>query len=828
MITHVVCFPKPIGLTPELAVKTWNLRFFSQEEHGFRFPRRLTRGGRIFMCSDSSSHSSNVPVLSSYEVVGRLRLAREGKAFLAMYSSVVGGITTDPAAMVLPLDDHMVHRGHGVFDTAMIVNGYLYELDQHLDRILRSASMAKIPLPFDREKIRRILIQTVSVSGCRNGSLRYWLSAGPGDFLLSPSQCLGPALYAIVFKKIPTIESTGVKVVTSSIPIKPPEFATVKSVNYLPNALSQLEAEAKGAFAGIWVDDNGFIAEGPNMNVAFVVNGGKELVMPRFDNILSGCTAKRTITLAEKLVSKGMLKSVKVMDVTVEDGKKADEMMLLGSGVLIQPVIQWDEELIGDGKEAPIAKALLELLLEDMSSGPPSVRVLEPLGLLGLMKIRVKQATIVKPAEETPNHSLWLSNLDLIQVRFHMGILYFYNPCSSSNLPNIQSLIEALSKVLVLFYPAAGRLQKDKNGRLEVRCNGEGVLLVEAETDSTIQDIGLLAQRLDLSQLVPTLDYSQDISTIPLLLFQVTYFKCGTICIGNTIHHTFGAAASLVYFMEAWSRTARGLPVKLEPFFDRTILRARDPPSPVFPHTEYQPPPFHNPPVESLVYRSNPESDSAVASLKLTRLQLKALRAKAKIADSSKFSTYEVLVAHIWRCACFANEDLTEEHSTRLHIIVDGRSRLRPTLPQGYIGNTLFHARPISLLGDFRRERFSTTVKRVHREIRKMDNEYLRSAIDYLEKHPDLDQLVPGEGNPIFSCAANMCIVSIPRKNAFELDFGWGSPFYKRASHLNEGKGFVDTSLDEEGSFLVFMCLKKRQLGKFQKLFYEFLNVSAL
>lgn len=108
--------------------------------------------------------------------------------------------------------------------------------------------------------------------------------------------------------------------------------------------------------------------------------------------------------------------------------------------------------------------------------------------------------------------------------------------------------------------------------------------------------------------------------------------------------------------MEAWSRTARGLPVKLEPFFDRTVLRARDPPSPVFPHTEYQPPPFHNPPVESLVYRSNPESDSAIASLKLTRLQLKALRAKAEIADSRKLSTYEVLVAHIWRCACFANE----------------------------------------------------------------------------------------------------------------------------------------------------------------------------
>lgn len=109
-----------------------------------------------------------------------------------------------------------------------------------------------------------------------------------------------------------------------------------------------------------------------------------------------------------------------------------------------------------------------------------------------------------------------------------------------------------------------------------------------------------------------------------------------------------------------------------------------------------------------------------------------------------------------------------------------------------------------------------------------MDNEYLRSAVDYLERHPDLDQLVPGEGSPIFSCAANFCIVALPAQTVYEFDFGWGRPFYKRASHFNEGKGFVGRSLDEEGSFVVSMCLKKTQLGKFRKLFYEFLNVSAL
>lgn len=61
------------------------------------------------------------------KAIERLKTYRENQhgkqQFLAMYSSIFGGITTDPAAMVIPIDDHMVHRGHGVFDTAAIRDG---------------------------------------------------------------------------------------------------------------------------------------------------------------------------------------------------------------------------------------------------------------------------------------------------------------------------------------------------------------------------------------------------------------------------------------------------------------------------------------------------------------------------------------------------------------------------------------------------------------------------------------------------------------------------------------------------------------------------------
>lgn len=209
--------------------------------------------------------------------------------------------------------------------------------------------MAKIALPFGRATMKTILIQTVRASKCRQGSLRYWLSAGPGDFLLSPSGCPRTAFYAIVIRGQSPSSQEGVRVVTSLIPIKSPQFAIMKSVNYLANVLSKMQAEENGAFAAIWLDDEGYIAEGPNMNVGFVTRE-KELVVPKFDKILSGCTARRILVLAEKLVRNGLLSGIRERNVTVEEGKMAQEMMLIGSGILVKPVLQWDEDIIGDGK----------------------------------------------------------------------------------------------------------------------------------------------------------------------------------------------------------------------------------------------------------------------------------------------------------------------------------------------------------------------------------------------------------------------------------------------------------------------------------------------
>jgi 4-amino-4-deoxychorismate lyase len=116
---------------------------------------------------------ASTPIFNGEQAITRLRETVHDKAanFYAMYSSILGGIVNDPALMVLPLDDHMVHRGHGVFDTATLTHGMLYQLDAHLDRLLRSAQGARIPLPFPRDELRRIILDTAAASRQRDGSI---------------------------------------------------------------------------------------------------------------------------------------------------------------------------------------------------------------------------------------------------------------------------------------------------------------------------------------------------------------------------------------------------------------------------------------------------------------------------------------------------------------------------------------------------------------------------------------------------------------------------------------------------------------------------------
>jgi 4-amino-4-deoxychorismate lyase len=317
---------------------------------------------------------AGLTLLSATDVVDRLRALREKQpvTYTAFYSSQLGGVVTDPALMVIPFDDHMVHRGHGIFDTAGIVNGKIYDLDAHLDRFLRSAERSKLRLPGTRDEMRDIIIRTTAASGRRDGSIRYWLSSGPGSLDLMPAAGAEPGFFVMIFPGLAypeTWKTAGVRVMTTTYPIKPALYAITKTTNYLPNVLMQMEAKEAGFDNGVFIDANGHVGESSNMNVAFVTRGGV-LVHPKFDYILSGCTARRMLELADTLVTRGVLNEVQVADVTLPDALAAAEMLLIGSSVKVTGIVQWDAHTIGDGRPGPVAAALLQLLEDDMRTGP--------------------------------------------------------------------------------------------------------------------------------------------------------------------------------------------------------------------------------------------------------------------------------------------------------------------------------------------------------------------------------------------------------------------------------------------------------------------------
>ena len=317
--------------------------------------------------------ASTLKVLSGNDVVEQLNAlrARQPVKYSAFYSSQLGGIVTDPALMVIPFDDHMVHRGHGIFDTAGLVAGKIYDLEAHLDRFLRSADRSKLRLPASREEMRNIIIKTTAVSGRRDGAIRYWLSSGPGSLELSPAAGAEPGFFVMVFAGLSYPERwyiEGLRVMTTTYPIKPPLYAITKTTNYLPNVLMQMEAKEAGFDNGVFMDANGYVGESSNMNVAFVTDDGV-FKHPTFDQILSGCTSLRLLELAPSLVKQRLLKEVRVCDIALKEAQAAREMLLIGSSVKVAPVVQWDAQTIGDGKPGPVAKALLALIEEDMRSG---------------------------------------------------------------------------------------------------------------------------------------------------------------------------------------------------------------------------------------------------------------------------------------------------------------------------------------------------------------------------------------------------------------------------------------------------------------------------
>lgn len=404
-----------------------------------------------------------------------------------------------------------------------------------------------------------------------------------------------------------------------------------------------------------------------------------------------------------------------------------------------------------------------------------------------LFEVKLHEPMLVQPLEGAPQSqydAYFLTNLDQTVASMIPQVLYAFD--ADANKPRTEFdpamvMKEALQKVLVHYYPLAGRLCRCPQGKLIVHCNGDGVLFVTADASIKISDLGDLDQAdpTTLQRFVYPLDPVAEYSL--LLTLQVTKFKCGGLLLGMVLQHCMLDAIALAEFVNSWAETARGVPLSTPPVLDRSFLKARAPLRITYPHTEF----LH---IKDLSLSQNLSHNFVHRSFSFTEKSLEKLKKKAlDDAVLSKCSAFEALCAFVWRARTKAM-GMKPEQMVKLIIGVDGRSQLEPAFPRGYMGNGIWFTCALASAGELEEKPLSHIVKHVQDAIAVVTDEYTRSQVDYIES----EKL----GMP--ATKASMMISAWYRVPFYDADFGWGAPkhvgpvvvtFNELACLLSSGKG---------------------------------------
>jgi len=280
----------------------------------------------------------------------------------AFYDHRVGMICTDPKVMLMPWDDHLVHRGDGIFETMKYVGKKLYQIEPHMDRMQRSCEAIYLTPPCSWDEIRELIIEVARAGDRENGMVRVLLGRGPGGFGIYPSECPEASLYVVSYDMHPKAEKIyqeGVTAFKTSIPAKQSYLATIKSIDYLPNVLMKREAEEKGYDYPFCFDRNGFLAEGATENVCMVDQNGK-MVIPEFTNALAGTTLMRAVDLIKNDMS------IIFRGISEDEILEAREIIIVGTTGDAIPVVRFNGKPIHDVRPGPVAKRIRELLKQDL------------------------------------------------------------------------------------------------------------------------------------------------------------------------------------------------------------------------------------------------------------------------------------------------------------------------------------------------------------------------------------------------------------------------------------------------------------------------------
>ncbi len=262
--------------------------------------------------------------------------------------------------------DSAVQGGDAVWEGLRLYNGRIFKLNEHLDRLERSAralSFAKIPSP---EKIINEIKRTLAANKMSDGvHIRLTLTRG-----LKITSGMDPRLnqagltfIVLAEHKPPVYAKTGLNLITSKIRRPPPDVldARIHHANLLNSILAKIEANNAGADDALMLDTRGFVAETNATHVFMVRN--HDLATSRVVACPEGITRATVIEMcaAEKI------RCVET-DLSLVDVYGAHEMFCTGTMGELAGVIRIDNRQIGDGKVGAMTKRLSDLYVQRTAS----------------------------------------------------------------------------------------------------------------------------------------------------------------------------------------------------------------------------------------------------------------------------------------------------------------------------------------------------------------------------------------------------------------------------------------------------------------------------
>jgi branched-chain amino acid aminotransferase len=250
------------------------------------------------------------------------------------------GAVTPAADALIPATDEGLLRGDGVFEVLRLYAGRPYALDEHLDRLARSAANLRLPIALDavRADVARLLD---AASGEPDpGALRIVLTRGGRRLLLTetlPEHAPAIRLATVTYAPVRLLDG-------------------VKSLSYAANMLATRIAQEQGADEALLVTPHGRVLEAPTSSL-FWVAGGAVLTPPLSDHILASITRAVVIELA----------GATERSCTLDDLRQADEAFLVSTTRELQPVARVDDHDVPLGPRATeLAARLHERILAEL------------------------------------------------------------------------------------------------------------------------------------------------------------------------------------------------------------------------------------------------------------------------------------------------------------------------------------------------------------------------------------------------------------------------------------------------------------------------------